>query len=217
MRGDGHLGQWAIPGAIRINVPIGLELPQPVPAIAAHELEVRQAALPTITRHQAWRNPALVRRGEHGLEMVVFRGTIRWCVVAAIVTRHTRIAITPQQRHAIDAVDSAVMLARPGPPDECDGARVGVVQGRIINTQTSRGQGHLVLGLGPEWMWIRIKPMQHAGESIMRGCVSAIWLHPSRFQATVRGGRGDQAGNRVQFVDFRRVHTESVALNAPTA
>ncbi len=217
IRANGHLGYWAIPRAIRINKPIGLELRQPMPAIAANELEVRQATVATVERDHAWRESTLLCRGEHRSKMVVFRGAIRRFIVEAVVAGDASIAITPQQRYEIDAADHAVMLARPVPPDKFDGTCVGLVQRRIINDEHPCVQGNLLLGLGPEPCWVWLQPMQQAGDRIMRWCVSALCLHPACFQTTVRGRRGDQEVDIVEFVGFRRVHTGSVAHNVLTA
>ncbi len=85
-----YLPQWPIPRAIWIDVPIRLELRQPVPPKGADQLEVGQTAVLTIEGHQARREAALVRGCEYGLEVVVFGCTIDRLIIEPIVTGDAR-------------------------------------------------------------------------------------------------------------------------------
>ncbi len=76
---------------------------------------------------------------------------------------------------------------------------------------------NMVSGLIPQACWVRLEAMEQAGEGIMCGCVHAIGLHASRFQATIRFRRSYQEVDIVEFVGFRMVHSISVAHSALTA
>ncbi len=110
-----------------------------------------------------------------------------------------------------------MVLARPVLPDQFDRARVGLVQGCIIDDQEAGIQPNMGRGLVPQAIGVGIKPMEQAGECIMCRCTSTIWLHAARLQTTIRFGCSDQEVDIVEFVGFRMVHNRSVAHSALTA
>src|SRR6266576_4292754 len=112
---DGALRKCAIARSVRVNLTIAFQAGEPVPVIGTDGLEIGQRAVPTIECNVVRLKPTLFGGRQHRQEMVIFGAAVEGLVKQAIVAWDGVCTITPEERHQIDAVDHAMMLARPVP------------------------------------------------------------------------------------------------------
>src|SRR2546421_487200 len=79
----------------------------------------------------------------------------------------TSVPVAPQQGDEVDALDDAVMLARPVALDQVDAPRVGLVQHGVIQDQNAGTQDYLGLRLAPEGVGIGFEAMQQPREGVV--------------------------------------------------
>src|SRR6185437_11819808 len=97
---------------VTIDQAVGFQPRQPGPAEMTQQLEVVQTAVPTVKQHAARLKAACVGGVEHVAEMIVLGVSVR-LVVDAVVAGNVAVAVGPQQRHQVDALDDGVMFTRP--------------------------------------------------------------------------------------------------------
>ena len=97
-------------------------------------------------------------------------------VVDPVVAGDVAVAVGPQQGQQVDALDDAVVLARPVPADQVDLAGVGLVQGGVVEDQDAVVEADLGPGLLPEGLGVGLQAGQQAVEGVMgrRGGLLAV-------------------------------------------
>ena len=134
--------------------------------------------------------------------MIVFGQIVPGLVVKPVVHRHVAVALGPQQRDQVDALDHRVMLARPVPLDQRDFLSIRFVQRRIIDHQHPTVPLNLSGGFPPERRGIRFQAVQQPGEGIMGRHRAPLRLHPRRFGRAAHLRRGNQKVDVISVADF---------------
>jgi hypothetical protein len=140
-------------------------------------------------------------------EQVVLGQAVVGFVVEAVVTGDVAVAVSPQQGQQVDALDGAVVLARPVPADQAHLPGVGLVQGGVVQDQDALVELDLGAGLLPEGFGIGLQTRQQAAEGVVGGRGGARGLDARRLGAAELAGRGQQELDVVFGLDFRWVHT----------
>jgi len=144
----GNLGsvQRPRPLTVAVDQPIALQACQPLPAQGAQALEVFQAAVPAIEDHATRLETPPVGVLQHKAEVVIL-GDLG-VMVDAVVAGDMAVAVGPQQRHEVDALNNGMVLARPVASDEFDGLGEDGAGDRILARITRRSQERLGLAEG---------------------------------------------------------------------
>ena len=211
------LGQRPIARPIRIDEAVGFQAGQPLPAVLADGLEIGQATIPTVERHVARMKAACFGGLEHGEEMRVFGQAVDGLIKQPIVAWDGVLAITPPQRHQIDAADDPMMLARPMAMNQFDFLGIRLVERGIVEDQKAALTVDMLLGLAPERRGIGFEPLEEAGQRIVGSTARSIRLHPGGFGTRHHLRCGDQKIDIVEISDFWCIHGHMVLHNAPTA
>jgi len=214
---DGTLRKCAIARSVWVNLTIAFQAAEPVPVIRTDGLEIGQRAVPSIEGDLVRLKPTLFGGRQHGQEMVIFAAAVEGLVKQAIVAGDGVCTITPQERHQIDALDHAMMLARPVPMHQFAALRVRFVEGGVVGDQQAPPTVDQRCSFAPEWQGIRFQALQQAGEGVMRGAAWAVGLHPGGFGTRDHLWCGDQKVDRVEISHFGCIHSRMIPHNPPTA
>lgn len=95
LRRDKDLADGSSSAAIDTDLAIALQLGQPMPTQRAQQLQVVEAAIPTVEEHQRGRKATSVRLKDHRLKMIVLAQLVLLLVVEPKVARQTTGAIGP--------------------------------------------------------------------------------------------------------------------------
>ncbi len=172
-----------------IDLPIGFQACQKMPAEGAHQLQVRNGRILTVETNHSGSKAAFVRFDQHLRKMVVLGFSIRIFIKNAVISRHCPVAVRPEQSNQIDAGDDFFLLARPMAIHERVKFLIGFFKRRIIENQNAARQIDLcvrasvksVSGSGSKRCRSRVKA-SCAGASRLSGCT-----RPASVAVTSRG------------------------------
>jgi hypothetical protein len=214
---NGTLREWSIARAIRVDLTIGFQAREEVPAVRADGLEIGQRAVPAIEGHIARLKTAVFGGYEHGLEVIVLGRTIERLVKQSVIARDGVLAITPQHCQQIDARDDPMVLARPMPMHQFDFVGIRLVQRGVVEDEQAAGAVNRLLGFAPEWRAIRFKALKEARERVMGSTAWPFWLDACGFGTRDHLGCGEKKVDVVQISHFGCIHRCMIAHDAPTA
>lgn len=116
------------------NLTIACQLGQPIPTEGAHQLQILQAAIPTVKGDRTRLKTTLLSLLKQGVDMLVFVQSITCLVVFAIAARQAGVCIDPNQTNQVTQ-HPFLMLARPMAAHHCHCVSIGFIQGYIISHQ----------------------------------------------------------------------------------
>ena len=214
---DGTIRNRAIASSVRIDQAISFQARQPLPAECADVFEIGQTAVPRVETDILRGKTALLGGLQHCPEVVIFGQAIIGGIKQAIVAWDGVRIVTPHEGYQIDPGHDAAMFARPVPPHQRDFARIGFIQGRVVDNQETARPVHERFGFPPQRGRIGFAPMQQPIQRIMGGTARPIWLHscPLRTRNHARGGH--QEVDIIEIRHFGFVHGRIVPYRAATA
>ena len=158
---------------LQADLSVAFQPRQPVPPEVAHQLQVLQAAVPTVERHQ--------RRLKTARFALVSSMARKWSfllkpscglVVQAKIAGQSSIAIRPHQTDEVDPLHHLVLFARPMARHQRHLAGIGLVQRRVVDDQQAFAAARYTAHFRPQRLTIRRQALQQARVGVMRGFVA---------------------------------------------
>jgi hypothetical protein len=118
---------------------------------------------------------------------------------------------------SVDALNNAMMFARPVAMHQGNLAGIVFVQRGIVNDQQPARAVDKQLGLLPEPRRIWLKPLKKSVHGIMRGPMRRVRLHTGGFATRDHVRCGDQEIDVIEISHFGHIHARMIANNPSTA
>ena len=210
---DQDVGDGLMPLTVEIHPAVDLELREEYPAVAANQLEVVKARVPSVEKHGFRAKSSLFRRIHEVAEMIVLGQSVDRFVVDAVDQRHDPIAVGPDQSDEVDAHNNKFVLAGPVAMNRLDGLGVKLVERGVVKNQDAVVPISQRLDLAIEDFGVGFESLEQPNVGVVGGSIGSWRLASRRLAAARRAGSGDQEVDIGQIPALRLSRTARLALN----